>query len=178
MKYISCDVLILESKNFFESDKRSICFSKTDGKISCLAKNAAKASKKKVWSLEPLTFATLSLFKGKSFYIITNYSITKYFDKIRESFNHLHYALFFMHICKNSISFGQPNKPLFLLMEKTLFQINQLGSLDIIKDFFYKNYLLIEGINPHHKIDNETKYLNIISNYIDVSLKKPIQLTT
>jgi recombinational DNA repair protein (RecF pathway) len=70
MKESQQEVIILETKPFFEYDKRCVCFSKNIGKIVCLAKYAAKASKKKVWSLEPLTIASLTLFKGKSFQII------------------------------------------------------------------------------------------------------------
>tara|TARA_Y100000589_G_C27047269_1_gene585726 strand:+ start:92 stop:649 length:558 start_codon:yes stop_codon:yes gene_type:complete len=169
-------VLILESKPFFEHDKRCICFAKETGKLTCLAKYAAKPSKKKVWSLEPLTIASVTLFKGKSFHIITNYSVTHHFQNIRTSFNHLQYALFFTHIIKKCINEGQENKQLFNLIQETLTLCNKLAPLSKIKSYFYNDFTRFEGIQTQETIKQESQYLNDIGHYLGYRLNPPLQL--
>ena len=176
MKESQQEVIILETKPFFEYDKRCVCFSKNIGKIVCLAKYAAKASKKKVWSLEPLTIASLTLFKGKSFQIITNYSVTNHFQNIRTSFNHLQYALFFMHIIKKCIYEQQENTDLFNLASNTLLLCNNLDPIESIKAYFYSEFTRCEGIQTHPHEKPEIAYLTDIGNYLGYTLKPPLQL--
>ena len=176
MRQSNHTVLILETKPFFEHDKRCILFSKEHGKITALAKYAARASKKKIWALEPLTTASVTLFKGKSFQIITNYSVVDHFQTIRTSFNHLQYALFFCHIIKLCITEGQDNKELFNVALKTLTLCNHLEPLSTITSFFYTSFIQIEGIANHKKVMHEKQYLMEIGNYLGYHLKPPLQL--
>ena len=110
MSILTCNAIILKTNHFFESDKRCEIFSESLGKVTCLAKHAAK-SKRKAWALEPLSIVNIQLFKGKSFYLINSYSILHYFDNIRQSFNHLQYALFFVNIIKQSLVIGNKINP-------------------------------------------------------------------
>tara|TARA_B100000427_G_scaffold250332_1_gene213561 strand:+ start:1146 stop:1703 length:558 start_codon:yes stop_codon:yes gene_type:complete len=169
-------LLILESKPFFEHDKRCIGFSKETGKLTCLAKYAAKPSKKKIWSLEPLTIASVTLFKGKSFQLITNYSVIHHYQTIRSSFNHLQYALFFIHIIKKCITEEQSNIPLFNLAQQTLTLCNKLKPIHDIKLFFYKAFSQIEGIYHQETLKQENQYLHDIENYLGYKLNLPLQL--
>tara|TARA_Y100001968_G_C19243590_1_gene660717 strand:- start:121 stop:678 length:558 start_codon:yes stop_codon:yes gene_type:complete len=176
MKQSKHTVLILETKAFFEHDKRCVFFSKESGKITGLAKHAARPGKKKIWSLEPLTTASVTLFQGKSFHIITHYSVNEPFQHIRTSFNHLQYALFFIHIIKKCINEGQKNKNLFNLAINTLTLCNTLEPLDTIKSYFYKQFTYIEGIANKKELKPENQYLIEIGNYLGYHLKPPLQL--
>ena len=177
MAIVTCNAIILSKKAFFEHDIRCECFSDSLGKITCLAKYINRPKSKKLWALEPLTYVKLTLFKGKSFYIIQNYSTLKPYEQIRTSFNHLQYALFFSQIIKKSTQNEQLNPSLFNLLQHVLKECNNLNPLDKIKNYFYINYLNYEGITPQNTHSTtETYYLKTISNYIHFQLKKPLQL--
>ena len=177
MNTVDCNAIIINSKPFFEYDKRCECLSPTLGKFNCLAKYITKPKSKKMWALDPLTEVRFTLFKGRSFYIIQNYSLLNSFEKIRSSFNHLQYALFFAHIIKKSMQANQINPDLYTLLKNTLHSCNQLEDIPSTATLFYKSYLKHEGLTPlNTRTLNETNYLNLITEYIDTPLKKPLQL--
>ena len=176
MSIISCDAIILKTQPFFEHDKRYELFSKSLGKITCLAKYAQK-SKRKLWALDPLSIVTIEIFKGKSFYLINSYNVTNYFENIRQSFNHLQYSLFFCDIIKKSSVQDQPNPELFELLKNTLIKCNTCPKINLLALEFYKNFIITEGIYNTNTIpQNEEQCLSIISKYIHSPLKKPLQL--
>ena len=171
-----CSAIILKTDPFFEHDKRSECFTDSFGKITCLAKYAQK-SKQRAWALEPLSIVELELFKGKSFYSINHYTVTHYFNRIRESFNHLQYGIFFCNIIKQSVMTEQQHLHLFNLLKTTLIQLNNLPDIQQAAIQFYQNLIHIEGIQTSAQLpNNEQHLLSIISNYTNTLLKKPLQL--
>ena len=176
MALIKTTAIILKTNNFFEHDKRCECFSPNLGKITCLAKYVSK-SKKKNWALEPLSIVNLTLFKGKSFYIINQYSVVEYYETIRESFNSLQLSLFFLIIIKHTIHEDQENIDLFNLLITSLKKLNKAKEIDEIKTDFFKNYLKIEGLQPKN-IDllSNKQLFQIITNYLGKNIQTPLQL--
>ncbi len=176
MSLVKTTALILKTTNFFEHDKRCECFSPTLGKLTCLAKYATK-SKKKSWALEPLSIVNLTLFKGKSFYIINQYSVTEYFDVIRSSFNLIQYGLFYLNIIKNTIHEDQENHSLFNLIKTTLSQLNSNQTISQTTINFLLSYIKLEGFEPDNSQSLSTKQAHsLITNYLGKHIAFPIQL--
>ena len=176
MSLIKTTALILKTTNFFEHDKRCECFSPELGKFTCLAKYITK-SKKKSWALEPLSIVNLTLFKGKSFYIINQYSVVDYFDSIRSSFNLIQYSLFYINIIKHTICEEQENKDLFNLIRHTLFELNNTKNINQTTKSFFQSYINIEGLNPDVSQSISIKKAHeIITNYINAYIAFPLQL--
>ncbi|RAP29001.1 DNA repair protein RecO [Candidatus Marinamargulisbacteria bacterium SCGC AG-343-D04] len=176
MKQKQCQAIILHNKLFFESDKRLECFSPTLGKFTCLAKSAAKKASKTGKSYHPLSLVNLHLFQGRSFLIVTQCDIITHFNTIHSSFNHLHYALFFISIIQKSVDYNQPNSSLFTLFLNTLKDLNSLLPVSHVALTFYEHYLKIEGIHPEAPPQNENHYLKLIRDYVGYPLPKPLQL--
>lgn len=171
------DAIILNSRSFFEKDKKCDCIGLKTGIISCLAKYTTSNRSKRKWALEPLTAVRLTVFKGRSFYLINDYMVTESFFQIRSSFNHLQYALFFALIIKKSCTENQPNEHLYGLLFQSLYTLNTLAPLAKITHDFYTSFLKIEGLftsKDHH--NTQQHYLNRISEYIGFYLKPPTQL--
>lgn len=176
MSLVKTTALILKTTNFFEHDKRCECFSPSLGKVTCLAKYANK-SKKKSWALEPLSIVNLTLFKGKSFYIINQYSVTEYFDVIRSSFNLIQYGLFYLNIIKNTIHEDQENQSLFNLIKVILNQLNSHQPLNKTTLNFLLSYIKLEGLEPDDSQSLSIKQAHlIISNYLGKQIPFPLQL--
>ena len=134
-------------------------------------------SKKKSWALEPLSIVNLTLFKGKSFYIINQYSVVEYYDVIRSSFNLIQYGLFYLNIIKNTIHEDQENYALFNLIKSILNQLNSTQPLNQTTINFLLSYIKIEGLEPHnsHTLSIEKAH-EIIINYLGKHIPFPIQL--
>jgi DNA repair protein RecO (recombination protein O) len=160
-----------------EQDLLIEVFSEDLGKIQCIAKSAAKISSKLSGKLNPLNVISLQLFKGKSFYTITDVSITENLSSIRDHFNNLQWALFFVSVIRLSTEYKQKQKSLYTLLYQCLKQLNENRNLKEIKTFFYEHYLTIEGIMPPLVLSIDDKlFLNTVQAYIEKPLRAPLAI--
>lgn len=176
MKHKKCLAIILQSKTFFESDKRLECFSPELGKFTCLAKSGAKKTSKKGHGFHPLSVVELDLYQGKSFLLVTHCDIVTHFRAIQSSFNHMQYALLFCSIILKSCHDMQANTELFKLFYHTLKALNNHKNIKDIALSFYTHFLKLEGVSQNLYNADEKSLLNDISNYVGYIFKKPLQL--
>jgi len=171
------DAIVLHRKVFSEQDFLVECFSKQFGKIQCIAKSGAKIQSKLAGKLNPLNVVSLQLFKGKSFYTITDVQISNNFSESRTSFNHLQLALFFISVVRKSVEFNQKHSRLYALLYKVLQDCSLLKDMSAIKQMFYHHYLELEGIKPAHiQTLTDSDFVSLVQNYIEKPIRLPLQI--
>ncbi len=171
--------IVLSSKPFFESDKLIDCFTEQDGKIRYLAKSAQKPNSQFGSKCDPLSIIEGELYKGKSFNILTNVSLVQSFKNLRQCFNTLQLALFFLKIILYSTEYNQKNQELYNVLICHLNQLDKTKKIHSIKLNFYQNFLVTEGLlTKNATLLSEQNYIKMISEYTNKSITPPLYLPT
>ncbi len=142
--------IILNTKPWFEADKRVEIFSKKTGKMILLAKHACR-SQKFSGRYETFNYIHANIYKGKSFLYVTQCDILQSFSYIRNHLNQLSLAAYCCSVIRKATSYGQGNPPLFSLLLHTLELLNNPDSvIQDIKSHFHTHFLKREGLLDHN----------------------------
>ena len=152
MSGIELTGIILKSSSFFEKDRRLTILTKENGRITALVRGGSNSQKKWGARIEPLNLSRIQASKGKSFIYINQCDILESYPRIRNEFERITLALYWVDIILKGSSQGQENRELFYLVHKAL---KMLGNDDLpvetIKDWFHYQFLTIEGLLPENR---------------------------
>jgi DNA repair protein RecO len=157
MRQQKIEGIILRTQPFFEKDKKVEIFSPTHGKCVFLAKGTSSSKSRFGGRLEVSNHVVFSIYKGKSFGVVTDCDLKKSYLNIREDFNLIALMCYFFDIIRKSTVYDQHNEPFFKLLAETLDLIEANNkdsdekSYEKIKSFFYRRYLQIEGLLKENK---------------------------
>lgn len=145
MKKTSVQGVILQSKVFFEKDKRLDIFTKELGRVSILVK---RAFQKNGWGgrLDTLNIVQLELSKGKSFYYCNSCDLLVSFPHLRTDYARLNTALHFCDVVRKSSAFEQSNVEMYDLLVSGLQLLNTGGSVEGCREQFHTRFLENEGL--------------------------------
>lgn len=101
MEFFDIRGFVLKEQTYKENDKIIWILCENMGKISVLVKNAKKSNNKFFSISQPYTLVELNLERGKNFYYITDGTIIKNLDYIKNRDNIFHLVYFFelMDVC-------------------------------------------------------------------------------
>jgi len=174
MKKIKVKALILKSAPFFEKDKRLTIFAKEYGKHTVLVRGGNSTKGRWGGQIEPLNMVAMELQKGKSFWYCNESSILQSFSTVRNQWNSLAIALYWMDITMKSLAQGQENNPLLALLEAALTQLSNAKDASSLINWFHMKYLTIEGMKPlHSRRITEEQFCQLFFNYTGKMIQKP-----
>lgn len=146
MKTFKTPAIILHTQNIFEKDRLIEAFTPEHGKIRFLAKYANTKKFKYGGKLSLTNIIDLTLFRGKTFYLLSDCSLQFHFPNMRTAFNKITLASYFIQIIRNASSEGQPNPLFYSLLASSLMAIERQEDTAKIKTEFEKEFLDIEGL--------------------------------
>lgn len=166
--------IILSQKALFEKDKRIEIFTKSEGKKTALAKYANTKSFRFSGKLEPTNHVELILYKGRSFDIITQCTCLEHFSQIRNDFNKIALACYFIDIIRKTTAFNQANPNLFYLLLEGLSTLHTTNTpIQSIKTQFQNHFLKLEGLHKTNTSHTDSQFEEIIHHYSGHPLKAP-----
>lgn len=162
MKQFRFEAVILKKQPFFEKDFLVEVFSREYGKVKVLAKYAQKKSS---GFLEPTNQVDLHVFRGKSFLLVQQVSITSSFPQYRLDYNRLSLACYFLNLVRLSVSYDQPNDELYDVLIEALKQLSVAEDIDVCRRFFEMNLLLCEGVVTPEQIQKGVRFEVLFEEY-------------
>lgn len=142
--------IVIKSINLSESDRLVTFFTKNYGKVKCVAKGARKAKNCFWGSLEPMSLIQLIYFgkESQNLYRLNHADIIESFQSIRDDFGKLYKGVYFLELIDSMILEGHQEKPIFNLLQQTLFTLKQEIELDSLIRLFEIRMLSLSGFKP------------------------------
>lgn len=126
----------LRASNVGEADKIYTILTKTNGKIQSVAKGVRKIQSRKRGNIEIGTLSSLTLYKGRTLYTLTECEMLDYFEHIRD-FIGIKFIFEILRICDKFANTQQSCEFLFDHSVSTLKIADQYpGKLSVIKPWF------------------------------------------
>jgi len=147
MKNFKTEAIVLSSQNFFEKDKLITVFSKELGKCRILVKSANNQKYKQIGKIFPTNHIQTELYRGKSFWLLSQCGITTFFPNLRTDLEKIKLAFYFFDILLKASEFEIKHENLFELLLTSLKLIEgSTADLASIKAYFQEEFLKSEGL--------------------------------
>jgi DNA repair protein RecO (recombination protein O) len=116
--------IVLKYTNLGEADKILTILTRYNGKIKAIAKGCRKPRSSLLSSSEVFVFSEFVLYKGTSFYYVTQANTRETFYNIRNDLLKLSYATYFAELADTVSDEEIPSERLFLLLAKALYYLS------------------------------------------------------
>lgn len=147
----STEGIVLSRRNYGESDRILVVFSKKFGKLSLLAKGIRKIKSKKRGHLEIFSKIKFSAVSGRGMDIITEAETINDFSGVRINLNKITLAYYFCEVV-NKITHEDGNPSVvFILLSLALEQLEQTTELKKHRLKFIYDLLIEMGYWPENK---------------------------
>jgi len=134
MRSFTTECFVLKSTNFNEADKLLTLFTKSNGKVKCIAKGVRKLTSKKSGSLDDFTYVKVALKEWKDFYIVTQTETINPFLHLKKNLE-THTLLYLIsETLDKLLPVEQEHKELFEEVVAKLLSINTKSSAENISD--------------------------------------------
>ncbi len=140
-------IIILKEVEYKDYHKIIHGFSRNNGKISFLARNARKPRNKNISSLKIFSYIDVVLYKGKGLPILNNSEIINNFYKINDDYNKFIYACYIAELL-NNIAIEEPNEKIFEMVLKFFTLIEKYKNISNIVTGFELKLISILGFRP------------------------------
>jgi DNA repair protein RecO (recombination protein O) len=148
--FIKTQGIVLKYTNLGEADKILTLLTRSKGKIKAIAKGCRKPKSSLLSSSELFTCSEFILYKGTSFYHITQAETKESFYNIRNELLRLSYASYFVELADTLSDEDIPSERLFVLLANVLYY---LSTEEVPVGILYLAYQLkamdISGYRPH-----------------------------
>ncbi|MDW7669031.1 MAG: DNA repair protein RecO [Bacillota bacterium] len=140
-------VIILKEVEYKDYHKIIHGFSRDNGKISFLARNARKPRNKNISPLKIFSYVDVVLYKGKGLPILNNSEIINNFYKINDDYNKYIYACYIAELL-NNIVIEEPNEKIFEMVLKFFTLIEKYKDISNLVTGFELKLISILGFRP------------------------------
>lgn len=141
--------IVIKYTNINESDRILTILTRNKGKIQAIAKGCRKSKSRLLAVCEMFTVSELLLYRGKSFYHISQGELTQSFYKIRNDLVRLTYATHFAELAEAVSDEEIPSEKLFVLLAKCLYSLSEGEVRPGILNLAYELKLMdISGFRP------------------------------
>lgn len=139
--------IVLTSRTIFERDKRVELLTLDHGRVTVVAKGAAASVKRFAGRIEPTTVIEASVNTRTSFWSMTDALVIRSFPRIRQSFNHISLAMYFISLVRKVTVDQQPHPDLFNCLFAALLELDHEDS-DVaqVRTVFQDTLLRTEGV--------------------------------
>lgn len=136
--------VVLARRNYSESDRILVVYSKHYGKVSLLAKGVRKPKSRKRGSLEVFSQIKFSAARGKNLDLVTEVEIIDSFPTVRKNLNRVAVAYYLMEVVGRVTREGQNNEKLYSQILKNMEILKSTLRLrKLRKDFVYATLTLL-----------------------------------
>ncbi|MGD0765616.1 MAG: DNA repair protein RecO [Dehalococcoidia bacterium] len=141
--------IVLRQRRLGEADKILTLYTPNLGKLEAVAKGTRRPRSKLAGHVEPLTYTTFMLAKGRELDIVTQAQMLDASLPLREDLERTGRALYVAELVDRFTPERQENYPVFRLLQETLRRLAiEQGDLDIILRFFEMRLLDHLGYRP------------------------------
>jgi DNA repair protein RecO (recombination protein O) len=121
-RYLNVEAVVIKRKNIKEADKIFTIYTKQLGKIIAIAKGVRKISSKRSGHLEMFSQVRLSLYHGKTSYLITE-AVKIKDQKSRPTLNQISFLYYICELVDRLIPDHQSHPEIFKLLSEVIDQI-------------------------------------------------------
>lgn len=140
--------IILKQSKLGEIDKILTLYTSEFGKLRAVAKGACRPTSKFSGNVEPLTYSSMCLTKGRSLDILTQAQTINSFWSLKGDLWRLACGLYVLELIDSFTVEGSENPALFGLLLETLNQLSQPGEGEIALRYFELHLLHHLGYRP------------------------------
>lgn len=140
--------IILKHYNLREADRILTIYTKDYGKISAVAKGVRRSRSKLRGATQPLTYADLVLYQGKSMDTVTQCEIKEMFVALREDLYRWAYAVYMVELLDAMVPERQPQERVFVRFLTALHLVATLEEPETGALFFTVDLLGLLGYQP------------------------------
>ena len=140
-------IIILKEVEYKDYHKIIHGFSRNNGKINFIARNARKTRNKNISPLKLFSYVDVILYNGKGLPILNNSEIINNFYKINDDYNKYVYACYIAELL-NNIVVEEPNEKIFEMVLKFFTLIEEYKDISNIVTGFELKLISILGFRP------------------------------
>jgi len=140
--------IVLRHRKLGEADKILILFTPNYGKLDAVAKGVRRPTSKLAGHVEPLTYSTFLLAKGRELDIVTQAETLEPLAPLREDLERVGRGLYTAELVDRFTPDRQESSPLFKLLLDTLRRLATRDDLDVVLRYFEVQLLDELGYRP------------------------------
>ncbi len=140
--------LVLKQTAIGEADRVVTIFSPDFGKLRAVARGIRRPKSKLAGHLEPLTYVSVSISKGRTLDVISDAQTLNNFRQIRESLPLVSGALYLSELTESFSTEQESNDNLFMLLLQCLQTLPLVDDLSILIRWFEMRVLDLSGFKP------------------------------
>ncbi len=148
-EYMQIEAIILRSRIYKEHDKLLDIFSLSQGRMTVLAKGAAKPNGGLRALAQPFILADLNLAKGKGFDVLTQGLVTTSFISLKQDLAKIAYASYFSELILSALPLGKPAPELFAAVLAAFSLVDIAGNNQLAARYLELQVLKSLGISPY-----------------------------
>lgn len=171
MKYFKSTGFILKRSNFGEADRLVTIFTRSYGKIKCLAKGVRKISSRRVSHLEIFNKVKVNLYNGKTFSYISEVETIKFFSLFRDSLPKIAIAYQMCELVDKLCPQEQKQEDIYFLLEKGFDYLDRTNGhltkkhLDMLVNRFTARMLISSGFIAQDSPVDPQEYTQSLLNH-------------
>lgn len=142
------EAIVLRHSDWGEADRLIALFSRQMGKLRAIAKGARRARSRKAGHLEPFTYVSLLLAKGRDIPIITQADTVEAFLPLKNDLLLTTYAAYTVELLDRFTIEGEENVALFRLIKDTLMRLAHAEPPSVVLRFYELRLLDLAGFRP------------------------------
>jgi DNA repair protein RecO (recombination protein O) len=165
---IRTEGIILRRKDFGESDRILVLFTRKLGRISCIAKGSRKPSSKIAGHLELFMRSSFLISRGRNLHLITQAEVLDSFDFLRKDLRGIGRGSYLVELV-DAVTFEEgSNLKLYELLHTALNALDSGKDPEIVTHFFELHLLGLGGFQPEfficvecsRKITEQDQYIS------------------
>jgi DNA repair protein RecO len=141
----SSEGIVLASKNYRESDRIIVLYTKKLGKKTYLAKGVRKPKSRKRGGLEVFSYLKYSAVSAKGFEILTEVELIDGFTSLRGDLKSVSLAYYFTEVIGRISSENEPNNDAYKLLLESIRNLHTQKDLKKVRVSFITDVLVIFG---------------------------------
>jgi DNA repair protein RecO (recombination protein O) len=114
------EIIVLKEVQYKDYDKILQCFSKKNGKIQVMARNARRANNENMSIAQIMNHSQVNIYLNKDMYILTNGSVINHFYEMRNNFESYVYGSYVLEILNHVLQENENYSKVFDMSVKIL----------------------------------------------------------
>ncbi len=149
--YMKTEAIVLRSNDYSEADRILTLFTRTNGKLSAIAKGAKKSKRRFVGRLDLITCVEAMLFRNRSMEMVRldDARLIDGYTELKADMERLGYASYMVELADEFTPPGEPNVTMFEHLKGFLGMLKGAESTESVARFFEIRLLDIAGLMPH-----------------------------